>query len=183
MAEVVTHDAPENLTTQPWMVGFFGPFRVLTRLDDQDREIDVDDRAAILNIIIEMMDTSGLDLVARNVVVTLFFNFAGETDANGEVLKARYNILFNGRERGPLVLVGGPGDAPVEIQPNVPLERQVTINTGLFSSTNTPKDAGSATPGRKMVDVKIDYELEPRNPIEEMRTNAQATMQFVVARD
>ncbi len=34
-----------------------------------------------------------------------------------------------------------------------------------------------------MVDVKIDYELEPRNPIEEMRTNAQATMQFVVARD
>jgi len=183
MSEVINHDATNDLPTQPWTVGFYGPFRVLTHLDEMDREIDIDDRAAILNIMIEMMDTSGLDLVARNVVVTLFFNFTGETDTDGAVLKERENILFNGLERGPLVLAGGPDDPPVEIQPSEPLRKQVTINTGLFSSTDTPKNAGSANPGRKVVDVKIDYILEPRNPIEPMRTNAQATMQFLIAHD
>ncbi len=184
MPEIVTPEGTSDPTSQPWSVGFYGPFRILTQLEDIEEEIDIDDRAAILNIIIEMMPTSNLDLVARNVVVTLFFNFSEELADDDSVLKERDNILFNGLERGPLVLIGGPGDAgPAEIVPGEPYQTQVTINTGIFSSLGTPRDAGPATPGRKVVDVRIDYELEPRNPIEPNRTNAQATMLFVVGKD
>lgn len=165
-----------------WTVGFYGPFRVTTRLK-HEKEIDIDDRAVILVITVEMLPPGHLDLVARNVRIRLDFDFSERKNDQGAVVKPRDNILFHGKEKGPLWIAGGEGDEPVEIAPEAPFVKEITISTGLFSSLATPKDADSAEPGRKVVDVTIEYELEPRNPLEPHRTTTTATMRMRVARD
>ncbi len=165
-----------------WTVGFYGPFRVSTKLK-HEKEIDIDDRAVVLEITVAMLPPGHLDLVARNVRIRLDFDFSEHENEDEVVTKERDNILFHGKEKGPLWIAGGEGDPAVEIAPEAPFIKDVTISTGLFSSLNTPKDADSAEPGRKVVQVFIEYELEPRNPLEPHRTTTKATMRLRVAKD
>jgi hypothetical protein len=201
MADTVSPNGKQADSGQPWTVGFYGPFRILTSLDEKDKEIDIDDRAAVLNVEIEMMKTGDLELVAKITELRLDFDFAEHKAATGTVTKERENILLDGKESGPLFLIGGkkadqaknPLLAPLEISPGPAnkKELQLTVQTGHFSMRSDQKVAkgakivspDSASPGRKIVNVKIDYELAPKNPIKDNRTNAKATMQFVVAPD
>ena len=74
---------PERDPFFDWTVGFYGPFRVRTRLK-HEKEIDVDDRAAVLEVIVEMMPPGHLDLVARNVRIRLDFDFSELLDEHGD---------------------------------------------------------------------------------------------------
>jgi hypothetical protein len=189
-AEKITSD-------QPWTVGFYGPFRVQTSLEDTDREIDIDDRQAVLNVEITMMDSEVLDLVAKITELRLDFDYTEHRDENGKITKERENILLHGKEQGPVYLVGGksnnagPDDPPpsLEMLPGESKTLEVKVQTGLFSvreedkgSAEDPFNPGPASPGRKIVNVKIDYELAPKK-IGDSRTNAEATMLLFIAED
>jgi len=183
MPSVVAPEIQTPAEGKEWSTGFSGPFRILTYLDAGDKEIDTDDRGAVLIVRIEMLATGDLGLIAEDVSATLDFDFSEQQDGNGRVTRERANILFHGKEKGPLVLVGAPGETPLTISPEKPLERKVTISTGLFSVDGVPKQSLPAIPGPKWVNVTLNYKLQPQRHVGPQRAKAKATMQFCVAED
>ena len=170
-----------NLGTSngPWSVGFQGPFRVTTRLEQPDKEIDIDDREAILTIEVEMKKFAPVAFHAIDVIINLVFDFGANNGA------PRENITVDGKETGRLRLTPAKG---VVIDPDDPAKamftKDITIKTGFFSSDpKTNPNADSAIPGMKTMLVEIDYKLRPTNPITPQTQTPQAHMVFTVARD
>lgn len=158
---------PES-ASRTWGGGSYGPFQILSYLDEEDREIDIDDRAAVLIAEIRLLESEAPNLVAENVVVTLDFDFSEQK-----------NILLADLQKGPLVLAGGSGQEPLTIGPRQPLKRYITIRTGLFSDKRMQKNTPAAVSGEYPVKVSIRYNLVSDG----QHRKSKATMQFSVAED
>lgn len=167
-----------NTESREWTVGYQGLFKVTITLNDQEREIDVDDRGSLVHLRLEMQDTGSFGMSV--LVTSLSLNIAF----------ANRSILINGRssDEVPVLAFKDRADmTPEEYQsrlltPTTHLEHELTIQTGIFSSTETPKDAPSARPGVKEVDVDLDYVMVLPDEAQETVTQ-QATMIFLVADD
>lgn len=158
-----------------WSVGYTGPIRISTRLDDE-REIDIDDRSANLVVEIEMLETAVFALEARNLVVTLNFDFSDP----GAPLRDPA-ISFGGAETGPYQLITAAQN--VTLRPGAKITRTVTVRTGAFSRTQISATTPSATPGRKEVDAVVEFELAPIKQDNAEFIERDVTLQFVVAED
>lgn len=167
-----------NTESREWTVGYQGLFKVTIILNDQEREIDVDDRGSLVYIRLEMQDTRSFGM---SVLVTRLSLNVSFTDRS---------ILINGHSSGevPVLAFKDRADMTPEeyrarlLTPDVRLEHELMIQTGIFSSTDTPKSAPSARPGVKEVDVDLDYVMVLPDEAQESVTQ-YATMVFVVADD
>ncbi len=151
-----------------WSVGYSGPIKITTSLPGEE-EIDIDDREAQLTITLEMLATAPYALRAENLTVTLKFDFTGQS------------IAIGGLQVDPSYqLIPPPG---IILRPGVPVTYAVKIETGVFSVTPKVIGTPSATPGRKEVDVLLEYDLVPDTTTGTNTLEHDLTMQFVVAID
>lgn len=155
-----------------WSVGYSGPIKITTRVEDE-REIDIDDRAANLIVELEMLETAPYALEARNVEVVLNFDFTGTDPARP--------ITIGGVEKGPYNFVKKSDN--VTLRPGATWTGMITVRTGAFSVTPVSLDTPSAPPGRHELDARVTFDLAPANPAGTEFIERDATMQLVVARD
>jgi hypothetical protein len=155
-----------------WSVGYAGPIRISTRVEDE-REIDIDDRAANLIVELEMLDSAPYALEARNVEITLNFDFSG-TDPDPA-------ITIGGVEKGPYQFVKKADN--VTLRPGATWSGMITIRTGAFSKTPVTMATPSAVPGRHEIDAQVRFDLAPVRPNGAELIERDATLQLVVARD
>ena len=123
-----------------WSVGYSGPIKITTRVEDE-REIDIDDRSANLIVELEMMETAPYALEAHNVEITLDFDFEGTDPDPGEP------ITIGGNKKGPYKFLTKSDN--VTLRPGATWSGMLTIKTGAFSSTPVSMNTPSATPGRR----------------------------------
>ncbi|MEM8858841.1 MAG: hypothetical protein AAGD96_11000 [Chloroflexota bacterium] len=171
-------DRKERMT-----VGAVGPFTVTTRLKNPEDEIDIDDRAAILILDVELTKTGGIPLKATDVEIFLDINFENKNITIGDL---ETDSKF--KEVGKITLTNEPVVInPASIDPaEQKFTRELTIKTGYFSGTAKAK-RGPAAPGIKTMNVEIDYSLSPANTDNEGNTPKNeedlAHMLFQIAQD
>lgn len=167
-----------NTESRIWTVGYEGLFKVSLVLNDKEREIDVDDRGSLVFLRLEMQNTAalGLNVLVKRLSLNVAF--------------ADRSILINGHADGEVPVIHhmereemSPEDHAARLlTPDGHLERELTIQTGIFSSTETPKNAPSARPGVKEIDVDLDYIMVLADE-ENEKVTQHATMVFLVADD
>lgn len=158
----------------PWTFGESNRFKVSTYLEGE-REIDVDDEAAVLNVMIEMLPNSE-KLVAVIKEATLDYDFTGQ------------NIILHGMQ-DPLPAGSNPQKGTisltrqsVDLKPGEPFIVKVTVKTGFWGSTEKDKAARMAAPaGQKIARVNLKYELRHDSP--DGRASEDEVLLFCVAKD
>lgn len=121
-----------------------------------EKEIDVDERSARLQITIEMSDQMAWRYRATHLHVELHLNDL----AKPEVTALDQNIAINDQSTGKLVLFDRADN--IEIFPGQALHRIVTVKTGVFSTLAYNRQA--ATAGEKEFPVTVTFDLEPFDP-------------------
>lgn len=155
-----------------WSVGYSGPIKISTRVEDE-REIDIDDRAANLIVDLEMLESAPYALEARNVEVTLNFDFSGTNPDPA--------LTIGGQEKGPYNFIKKADN--VTLRPGNVWSGMITIRTGAFSKTPVSAQTPSAIPGRREIDAHVKFDLAPANPAGTELIERDGTLQLVVARD
>lgn len=137
-----------------------------------EKEIDIDERYARVQVTIEMANNTTWRYRATNLKVVLKLQDYG----NRNVSALDQNISIDGKSalNDTLVLFDG-----AELFPGQALHRIVTVKTGIFSTDAYNRQA--ATPGEKEFPVTVTYKLEPFDPSSEGTALAKAFI--VIAAD